>query len=228
MRLRQSAASLMKLDQGVETVIGLDVSLRATGICVASGHSRGRMFEGVLADTALIDIGKKLTGPERLYQATQVALNWLKARGALKPGKVCVMEGYAFSMTNAQQLGEIGGCLRMSLWQRGVNLIVLPPSTLKKYATGKGVGEKNLIMKHVYKRWGFDAKDDNQCDAFVCAMVGLAEASRVRGEVVTTIENEILLTKVMRHAGQGQALGFEPGGNKSAVSRRGRRSRVDV
>ena len=45
---------------------------------------------------------------------------------------------------------------------------------MKKFATGKGNVEKNVVMKAVYKRFGIDTDDDNTADAVVLGYIGLA------------------------------------------------------
>lgn len=184
------------------TVVGLDVSLVGPGVCLIVGDPRGKIGEDLWATTTLIRAGEDLRGPERLSVVTRAIWSWLAARGAGKPGDVYVMEGYAFSRSRAHSLGEIGGCVRRVVWESGGDLIVVPPSTLKRFLTGKGVGEKNVIIKHVYKRWGFDVDEDNQCDAFGCAVLGLID--RLGPEHWTVLEAEILQLKVERFSGSSQ------------------------
>jgi crossover junction endodeoxyribonuclease RuvC len=112
-------------------------------------------------------------------------------------------------------MGEIGGCIRRMVWESGGNLIVVPPSTLKKFLTGKGAGDKSVVMKHVFKRWAFDIDEDNQCDAFGCAVLGLIDL--LDESQWTSLEADILKKKVERYAGKGQTTWFS-----QPVSRRKR------
>jgi Holliday junction resolvasome RuvABC endonuclease subunit len=41
-----------------------------------------------------------------------------------------------------------------------------PPPTLKKYVTGSGKGNKNVMLQRVYRNWGAQFTDDNLADAF--------------------------------------------------------------
>lgn len=211
-------------------VVGLDISLKGPGVCVVEGNPRSKCGEQLEAEAAKIRIGEDLRGPQRLAVVTESLVSWLHSRAALCPRQLFVMEGYAFGQAGAaHSLGEIGGCVRRELWAAGANLIVVPPSTLKKYVTGRGVGDKNIVMKVVYKRWGFDSDDDNECDAFGAAMLGLVDAALHKDEWQNA-EREILLNKVERYAGKGQESwlgGAAPGKVAGSPRRRGRSRHVD-
>jgi hypothetical protein len=43
---------------------------------------------------------------------------------------------------------------------------------LKKWIIGKGQGEKDLILKELYKRYDFDVSDDNIADAVGLMLIG--------------------------------------------------------
>ena len=187
---------------GGRWIVGLDISLNATGLCLAHGDPRSQVGNSLDVDSVVIRTGKDLRGPERLSVVSADVWDWLQARQPARAGDLYVTEGYAFSRQQAHSLGEIGGCIRKRIWESGGNLIVIPPSTLKKYLTGKGAGDKNIVMKHVFKRWGFDVDEDNQCDAFGCAMLGLVAS--VDDSCWTGLEKDILKKKVQRYAGKGQ------------------------
>jgi len=86
-----------------------------------------------------------------------------------------VIEGYAFAgkFNNSLQY-ELGACIRMKLWQDEVKFVEVPPTSLKKFVTGKGNVKKNLMLLAVYKRWDFDTEDDNEADAYGLAQFGRA------------------------------------------------------
>jgi Holliday junction resolvasome RuvABC endonuclease subunit len=211
-------------------VVGLDVSLTATGICVAHGDPRCRVDStaGPVVETAVITAGQDYRGPERLSRVAEAVFSWVRARVTIG-GTLFVQEGYAFSAQTAHSLGEIGGCVRRDIWEHGGNLLVVPPQTLKKFITGKGAGDKNVVIKHAFKRWGFDNDDDNQVDAFGCAMVGLVD--ELDDDAWTTDERDMLTRKVQRHAGKGQT-GWPRAGAQGTVARcslgRQRSRRVDL
>ncbi len=86
-----------------------------------------------------------------------------------------VIEGYSFAgkFNNSLQY-ELGACIRMKLYQDEVMFVEVPPTSLKKFVTGKGNAKKDLMLLNVYKRWDFDTEDDNEADAYGLAQFGRA------------------------------------------------------
>ena len=96
------------------------------------------------------------------------------------------MEGYAFGSQRANMLGELGGMVKLCLLEElGVYPLLVPPTSLKKYATGQGTKvSKSQIMLSVYKKWGVDLPDDDAADSYVLARI-------VAGMHETAYEKEI-------------------------------------
>jgi len=95
-----------------------------------------------------------------------------------KPLSITVaMEGYAFGTTMAHMLGELGAVVKLVCYNEldgfeGKYPYIIPPTTLKKYITGKGTGvQKNQILLNVYKKWGVEFNDDNAADSYALAML---------------------------------------------------------
>lgn len=119
--------------------------------------------------------------PERLDFITREFSRLLcEMQNGPSPISLAAIEG--FSMASARSgltqimISAVGANARLELWRHGIDTLEVPPSTLKKWISGKGNAEKNLMLREVYKRWGYDAKDDNDADAF--ALVKLAERWR--------------------------------------------------
>jgi len=94
---------------------------------------------------------------------------------------VTAMEGYAFGTTMAHMLGELGAVVKMVCYDlfdkyEGKYPYIIPPTTLKKYVTGKGTGvQKNQILLAVYKKWGVEFNDDNAADSYALAMLAAGD-----------------------------------------------------
>lgn len=86
-----------------------------------------------------------------------------------------VIEGYAFGgkFNNSLQY-ELGAVIRMRLYEDSTLFVEVPPTSLKKFVTGKGNAKKDLMLLNVYKRWEFDTEDDNEADAYGLAQFGRA------------------------------------------------------
>lgn len=137
-------------------VVGLDLSLTATGIATVD-------------ETAVLrPMG--LTGPARLMCIRD---DVLAALPVLHP--LVVVEGYAYGRHNqAHQLGELGGVIRLALWEAGIPYVEVPPSTLKKYATGRGNAGKDEVLAAAIRRLGYDGHDNNEADALWLRAMGCA------------------------------------------------------
>lgn len=219
MRLRKNVT---RQTRASFATIGLDLSLRGAAVAIVSGHPHRKIGEGLEAESALFRIGEDSVGPERLSLVTNALWQWIVSRGAGQEGDLYSMEGYGFASQRAHSLGELGGCVRRQIYESGGNLIVVPPSTLKKYVTGSGATDKSVVMKYVDKRWNFDVDDDNQCDAFSCSVLALVDSSD--RYAWTNVETEILTKKVERYAGKGQT-DWSSGSPTRRVAKRASRRR---
>lgn len=142
----------------VEHWIGIDPSY--TGLSVA-------VFDrvGLKVVTRPDKAVPKMRGLPRLAE-----LKKFVQRATLAPHPFVAIEGYAFSQVNqAHAMGELGGMIRMHLWESGIPFIEVGPMTLKKFVTGMGNSKKNLMISNVLKKWGYDAKDDNDADSYSLA-----------------------------------------------------------
>lgn len=145
-------------------VVGIDLSLTATGIAYADGT------------TATITTAK-LNGPERLIkvrQAVKLALDVAEWAPDL-----VLIEGYAYARPNqAHQCGELGGVVRVALHEEceespHMGWAIVPPAKLKKFATGKGTADKTAMVVAARERLGWEGMDDNQADALWLRALGL-------------------------------------------------------
>lgn len=85
------------------------------------------------------------------------------------------MEGYANGRTfNREKMGELGGIVKMAhATVFGSDPTIVPPTSLKKFVTGKGTASKDDMVKAVQTKWSPDVKNNNIADAY-----GLAEYMR--------------------------------------------------
>jgi crossover junction endodeoxyribonuclease RuvC len=71
--------------------------------------------------------------------------------------------------------------IRAELIRNGYTYIDVPPTSVKKFATGKGNTKKDEMVLPIYKKWGFEHASDNVRDAFVLAQMakGIYDSSNL-------------------------------------------------
>lgn len=141
---------------------GVDPSLNGTGIAFAKGCN-------VIASDTL--------KPPNHYDGVR-RLMWLRDAtwhfiNAYRPVAVCI-EGYSYGSKNSRHhsTGEWGGVLRLALWELETQLYVLPPKSLKKFATGNGNIAGKAPMGVALKRLaGVDLRGkEDEVDAALLAL----------------------------------------------------------
>lgn len=63
----------------------------------------------------------------------------------------------------------IGYAIRYALNDANMEYFDVTPSALKKFTTGKGTSKKEIMIKEVYKRWGYEHDSNNVIDAYALA-----------------------------------------------------------
>lgn len=148
------------------TPVGLDLSLTSTG------YSCG--------DTQ-VSIRTAAKGPQRLSEfAFAVSDRLIEI-----DDPVVIIEGYSFASRNshAHALGELGGVIRLTLWNMHIPYIEVPPTVRAKFATGRGNAGKTEVMSAVSARTGIvwqGSGADDMCDAWILEECGLVRLGRPR------------------------------------------------
>lgn len=170
-------------------IIGIDPSLTSTGICA--------MRDGIILSSEAVT--SKFTGVKRLSDFKEQLIPKVCYVADIEDIEEKIMvfiEGYSFgSKNNREVLGELGGVIRLMLFEQEIPFIDVAPTALKKYATGKGNADKISVAVSVMEEWGKKFPTSDQTDAFVLAMLGrdLIETTKVypasRQEVIEGIRN---------------------------------------
>lgn len=135
-------------------IVGLDLSLTATGIATDAG-----LFTVTTKSTD--PMGKRLTNLRT------------EASEHIKHAHLLVIEGlYVGQINNTIKLAKVHAAFEMLAWVWSTPIAFIPPATLKKFATGKGTGDKRDMSVEAFKRFGVEGKDDNQIDAFWLRFAG--------------------------------------------------------
>jgi crossover junction endodeoxyribonuclease RuvC len=148
-------------------IYGLDLSLTATGLAA-------------LGENNDLEVGTFGTKPSMRIEARLTEMAGQVARRIVAPDLV-VIEGLAFGANDpsAHERAALHYIVRCNLWSDETRVLVVPPSTLKKFITGKGSAKKEMVILEVFKRWNVSAKDNNEADAAGLAYLGLAFLGRL-------------------------------------------------
>ena len=169
-------------------VVGLDPSTK-TGFAVMDSDT-----------SALLDSGSYSVAKLTRFARWSGLRFWVKALlTTYEPGLV-VIEGYGYA--NAHSLAllvELGTVLRSAILDANVRMVEIPPNSLKKFVTGKGIAPKNVMLKEIMKLWAFDTDDDDEADAYGLAQFGVAIATncklvtKARAAVVSPYIDKLLV-----------------------------------
>ncbi len=179
-------------------IVGLDVSLTASGICVMELNGNYRTTT-IPSKPHQYEMLRYISVKERILEFCNIG-----------PNDICVVEDYAFAKQQGKQLNlaETCGIVKYGLHKEcGLpirQLWKVAPAQLKKFATGKGQCPKQLVMKEVLKHWGQDFDDDNECDAWVLARIafnivnGIQDTEAHRREVVEAVSAKFPFEHISR------------------------------
>jgi Holliday junction resolvasome RuvABC endonuclease subunit len=129
-------------------ILGLDLSLGATGIAI---NETAEVFK------------PKHTVPMIRLAEFREWIHWIL--GEERPS-MAVIENYAFGAKNAREvLGELHSVIKLALYDMTVPFALVPPTVLKKFATGVGNASKDEMIFRA-ARAGCPTADNNAVDAW--------------------------------------------------------------
>ena len=162
--------------------VGLDLSTK-TGLVILDESGN------VLTETEITSKIKK--DPQRMIDLTEQVLSHLEK------DDVIAIEGFSYGSRGkgiAFQFGY-GYSVQIALYTNDFNYLIVTPSQVKKFATGKGNASKDNMILPIYKKWGYEHESDNVRDAFVLAQIARAtktsvELTKYQKEVINSLNKE--------------------------------------
>jgi crossover junction endodeoxyribonuclease RuvC len=136
------------------SILGLDLSLTATGYCL-NGES-GRITSREKGWDRVAEIVQEVT---RLTFGVDVV----------------VVEGPAYGAKDQRGIWEragLRGALFLWLYQHHLTTVEVTPATLKMYATGRGNAHKDAMIAAAIRRFYFQGSDNNEADAYLLWCMG--------------------------------------------------------
>lgn len=154
------------------TVVALDLSLVSTGVADRNGTRR---------------IRSKKDGPARLVEIRDAVLGATHLGDDDCSGPPCpcvpltgsigtfygehpdlvVLEGFSYNSKGSAtvDIGGLGWVIRVALHESGIRYEVVPPSTIKMFATGKGTASKDDVLLAAVRRLGYEGNSKDEADA---------------------------------------------------------------
>lgn len=170
------------------TSIGLDLSLTGSGVVVLNNGKivKQQLIKSKPVGDKPIDELKRI---RKIVEGIEVVINEHKPT-------IAVIENLAFMARNTTALTQLAGLsffVRAVLFDHNIPFYLCAPTTLKRFATGKGNSEKDHIILEVYKQYGIDFVDNNVADAIFLAKIGSAIAGYEKVKKTHQIETIELL-----------------------------------
>ncbi len=165
--------------------VGLDLSLVATGCVVLED---GKIHTKLLIKTKP-DVNKThLNELKRLIQILE------KIEEVISEDEITLVaiEGLAFMARNTTSLVQLSGLnylVRKLLYDYNIPFVIVVPTSLKRFATGKGNSPKDNVMMSVYKKYGVTLTDNNLCDAYVLSRIAEAMKKEMK---LTVPQKEVI------------------------------------
>lgn len=168
-------------------ILSIDASLSNTGFAM--------MEKGIIVTCC---IGSKLRGIPRLIEIRDHISRLIDKTNT----DIIFIEGYAYGSglggSRNIDLGELGGVLRVMFYEKGIPYVEIIPQHIKKFVTGKGNANKEMMMKISKEKYGIDFKNNDECDAYGMYLLGkemvelgVEEALKKNGLAVTKKKYEI-------------------------------------
>lgn len=140
-------------------VVGLDLSTKRVGFAAADGE----LFS-ISAHAGAEDPYR------RLHELERELVRTIRLRPPA-PDLVAI-EGYSLGMIpgggilSKIRLGEIGGIVRTRLFELGIPFVDVPPSSVKRFATGNGNAKKEQMVSRAIELGARGNVNDDEADAF--------------------------------------------------------------
>lgn len=168
----------------METVVGLDMSLTGTGVCVIGD------------DIKLHTINSTPQMHRNIYDRVDYIVTKCFECMSVAPSMICIEAPFTHlkNPSSAIPLAALGHMMRRALVAGKHAFRDVAATQLKKFCLGKGAGGKELILREVYKKWGIEARDNNQADAAVLAhiAIGMLQVQKGNAEGLAKYQLEVI------------------------------------
>lgn len=138
-------------------IVGIDYSMTSPALCIHDGdewsvnnctfyYLTNKSKYLTHTDTVRGSLYEEFkTQQQRFDNLSNWALKQMDAHGAKSVG----LEGYSYGSTGSRifEIGENTGLLKYKMWQAGIDFEVYAPTSVKKFACGKGNANKEKLWE---------------------------------------------------------------------------------
>jgi Holliday junction resolvasome RuvABC endonuclease subunit len=146
--------------------VGLDLSLTSTGVAVIPGDQ----IRVVRVTSKPVP---KATSDDTAFRLDGI-VDGILAHIPASDATFVAVEGPSFGSSGsaAHVLGGLWWMVRHALRVEGLDVVIVPPSVVKKYATGKGNAPKDQVLAAVIRRYpDVNVTGNDEADALVLAAI---------------------------------------------------------
>lgn len=194
------------LEKSPRIILALDMSLSGTGIAIVDGNGSTIHLEKLSSEKMNT---KKYKGQTRLRVINNAgeiqSESYIESSNLLDMQRVSfyknriselidlfgvnevIIEGYSFNSKGRSviSLGELGGVIRYSIFEKGIKYYQCPPFNAKVFLTGLTFASKEQMIEGIKANFGIEIKDDNIADAYA-----MAQLLATHGELTETYLSE--------------------------------------
>lgn len=154
-------------------IVGIDPSLTCTSVAISLDGGDPVISRVVSKPPRDGSCAARMARIEGLVAGVMATIEHAKSGGIQGVG--IFVEGYSMGSKYGQPAyrHEYGGLLRFYLLDHDPALNEVPPTTLKKFATGKGNAPKEFVMQSVLKHWGYESASNDDADAYALCRLGM-------------------------------------------------------
>lgn len=160
------------MEESESLFVGIDPSFSGTGLIILNSKNE-------LLCEKLISADKIKNNPHEIEERMISIVNNISS--FLEPYKNDIKLVYIEEISygsKGQKIAEMAALnyqIRLFLYQNNYIYKAIPPTVLKKFVTGTGRCQKNLMLLKCFKKFGIEFNDDNICDAYCLAKYALQE-----------------------------------------------------
>lgn len=88
--------------------------------------------------------------------------------------------GFTRGQGRLADLGELGGTVKLALWERGIDVMIAPPATLKSAIAENGRADKSEIKAALRQRYGYHITNPDEADALGLMLLGEIRCGKTR------------------------------------------------